>query len=226
MTRLLVHVEGETEETFVNEVLRPYLIAVGYERVGARLVGNARARMRRGGIRSWDLVKRDIIRHLSSDPGCIATTMVDYYALPGSWPGRTAASLLPPSQRGSHIHDAIRADMEATTPYWLRFEPFVVVHEFEALLFSDCQRFADGIGHAAVAAPLAAIRAQFSDPEEINDDPNTAPSKRVMTLIPDYQKVISGTVAALEIGLERIREECPNFRAWLTRLEQRAAPGP
>ena len=42
MRRLLVHVEGQTEETFVNEVLREYLVNRGYHSVGARLLGNAR----------------------------------------------------------------------------------------------------------------------------------------------------------------------------------------
>src|SRR5713101_2359479 len=99
MARLLVHVEGETEETFVNEVLRAHLVARGFERVDARLLGNARQRDRRGGIRGWSAARRDIVRHLAQDPGCIATTMVDYYGLPQTgekaWPGRADASLLP-----------------------------------------------------------------------------------------------------------------------------------
>src|SRR5256885_1583241 len=49
MARLLIHVEGETEETFVNEVLAPHLLSFGYESVSARLIGNARQRDRRGG---------------------------------------------------------------------------------------------------------------------------------------------------------------------------------
>ena len=48
MARLLVHVEGQTEEYFVNEVLRSYLEGIGYEVVGARIIGNARLRRRRG----------------------------------------------------------------------------------------------------------------------------------------------------------------------------------
>jgi hypothetical protein len=51
MARLLVHVEGQTEESFVKEVLREYLVTKGYDSVGARIVGNARLRRRRGGIR-------------------------------------------------------------------------------------------------------------------------------------------------------------------------------
>lgn len=224
MTRLLVHVEGETEETFVNEVLRPHLIAIGYTSVGARLVGNSRARARRGGIRSWDTVRRDIIRHLAGDQGCIATTMVDYYALPDNWPGRATAAGLPPGARGGHVQQALLADMEATTPYWLRFEPCVLMHEFEALLFSDCPGFATGIGKPSLAETLQQIRAQFATPEEINDSPQTAPSKRLIELIPDYQKVIFGTVAALEIGIDKMRQECPNFAEWLVRLELRVSP--
>ncbi len=92
MSRLLIHVEGQTEETFVNEILAPRLYKRGYEKVGARLVGNARQRDRRGGIRAWAAVRNDIIRHLKEDPGSLATTFIDYYGLPQTgaraWPGR------------------------------------------------------------------------------------------------------------------------------------------
>ena len=96
MARLLIHVEGETEETFVNELLGRHLLACGYESVGACLLGNARHRSRRGGIRPWIAVRRDIIRHLREDQRCISTTMVDFYGLPRSgeraWPGRAEAA--------------------------------------------------------------------------------------------------------------------------------------
>jgi hypothetical protein len=35
MARLLVHVEGQTEETFVNELLSRYFLSHGFESVGA-----------------------------------------------------------------------------------------------------------------------------------------------------------------------------------------------
>src|ERR1035438_10029503 len=82
MARLLVHVEGQTEEDFVNELLRDYLLARGFDAVSARIVGNARVRNRRGGIRPWSSVRKNITSHLKEDPACIATTMVDYYGLP------------------------------------------------------------------------------------------------------------------------------------------------
>jgi len=64
MPRLLLHVEGQTEEAFVNRVLAEYLIACGYDMVVPRIVGNARLRSKRGGIRPWPSVRREILNHL------------------------------------------------------------------------------------------------------------------------------------------------------------------
>ena len=98
MSRLLIHVEGETEEAFVNEVLASHLYGCGFTKVSARLVGNARQRDRRGGIRAWSAVRKDILHHLKEDTGCLSTTMVDFYALPKTgeraWPGRAEAASL------------------------------------------------------------------------------------------------------------------------------------
>ena len=91
MSRILVHVEGHTEEAFVNRVLAPHLCELGYTSVRARLLGNARQRSRRGGIRPWNSVRQDILNHLREDETALATTMVDYYGLPYTWPGREQA---------------------------------------------------------------------------------------------------------------------------------------
>ena len=226
MMRLLVHVEGETEESFVNEVLRDHLSAFGYASISARIVGNARQRDRRGGIRPWPAVRRDILRHLKDDRHCIATTMVDFYALPQSgeraWPGRAAAAKVSATKKSAIVIDALAADIAAAMGDDFdpsRFVPFVVMHEFEALLFSDCEAFGKGIARVDLIAQFQAIRNQFPSPEEINDSPLTAPSKRVEALVAGYQKPLLGTLAALEIGLPKIRSACPDFNGWLLRLE-------
>lgn len=231
MTRLLVHVEGETEETFVNELLRPHLCACGYSSVDARLLGNARLRVGRGGIRGWDSVRRDIVRHMKQDRECLSTTMVDFYGMPNSgstaWPGRAAAAGAPFGQKAAIVEqalsDAILREV-GEAPVRSRFIPHVVMHEFEGLLFSDCRRFAEAIGRREAADELQRIRALYRSPEEINDSPNSAPSKRVATIIPGYQKVLFGNIAALAIGLAAFRGECPHFNRWLTELETRALP--
>ncbi len=226
MTRLLVHVEGQTEETFVNELIRPHLIARGFTSVSARLLGNARQRARRGGIKAWTAVRDDITRHLLADLGCYSTTMVDYYALPATgtkaWPGRENANFLNHANKAQKVENAIALDISVSlkTPLQSsRFIPYVVMHEFEALLFSDCQAFANGVGRAYLAPVFQNIKDQFGSPEEINDSPATAPSKRVEILIPGYQKPFLGNLAALEIGLPKMRQECPQFAQWLANLE-------
>lgn len=223
MARLLIHVEGPTEETFVNEVLRDQLIAAGYQSVAARIVGNARLRRRRGGICPWPSVRADIINHLKHDPNCIATTMVDYYGLPqtghDAWPGRPEAGRLPFAKKGSCVQDALLKDLVADLDDLRRFVPFVMMHEFEGLLFTDCSALSSVIGRPELRKKFEEIRAKFATPEEINDSPRTAPSKRILALVPDYQKPLLGVLAVLEIGLERILEECPHFSAWLSRLE-------
>ncbi len=226
MPRLIIHVEGQTEEDFVNEVLRDHLMAKGYDAVGARIVGNARLRRQRGGIRPWPSVRRDIINHLKEDPRCIVTTMVDYYGLPqegaAAWPGRARARGLGLVKRAPCVERALLDDLVAQMGSRLnpeRFVPFVVMHEFEGLLFSDCAAFSNGIGRPNLEADFRAIRDQFSTPEDIDDSPLTAPSKRVEALVPGYQKPLLGALAVLEIGLDRIRAECPHFNGWLEKLE-------
>jgi len=92
MARLLIHVEGPTEEMFVKEVLKGYLTGRGYSDISPRILGKARLRGRRGGIVGWPTARKDILGHLKEDLTCIATTMVDYYGLPqtedNGWPGR------------------------------------------------------------------------------------------------------------------------------------------
>jgi hypothetical protein len=226
MVRLLVHVEGETEETFVNEILCRHLLGCGYESVGARQIGNARQRMRRGGIRPWQTVKTDILRHLKEDTGCVATTMVDYYGLPqlgnGAWPGRHEATGAPTRLKATIAQTALVTDISTAMGGSFdanRFVAFVVMHEFEGLLFSDCEAFARGMGTSELRPRLERIRDQFETPEDINDSPVTAPSKRIKEIMPQYQKPLFGNLAALEIGLNTIRDACPHFANWLSKLE-------
>src|SRR5438876_1067328 len=182
---LLNHVEGITEETFTNEILAPHLINSGYENVSARLIGNARQRDHRGGTRAWSDVKRDIVRHLRSDQGAIATTMVDYYGLPASgpkeWPGRARSNQRPFAEKAQTVQSALLNDLveemgDDFDP--ARFVPYVVMHEFEGLLFSDCDALARGVGKKDLSHAFQQIRDEFDTPEEINDSPQTAPSKR------------------------------------------------
>ncbi len=207
MSRLLIHVEGQTEKNFVDQLLREFLIGHGYFSVAARLQGHAQLKSHRGGGRAWSGVKKEIRRHLSEDEGVVVTTFVDFYGLPTSWPSRVGASS--PAQIEAAVEDEIGS---------ARFLPFVMMHEFEALLFSDSAAFCGSVERVDLEPRFAQIRTGFGSPEEINDSPHTAPSKRILQLMPGYRKVFDGVNAARAIGLERMRAECPHFREWLEKL--------
>ncbi len=223
MTRILLHVEGQTEETFVNRVLAPHLYERGFHEVSARLMGNARQRGRRGGVRKWEAIRSDILNHLRGDSGRAVGLMVDYYAMPNTWPGRVEArNATVPREMAVIVESSLAADIsrelgDSFNPD--RFTPYVMIHEFEAMLFSDCEAFARSIERPDLAVEFQEIRDEFNSPEDIDDSPYTAPSKRIQNLVPGYRKPTMGTLAALGIGLEKIQEECPHFKEWLEHLE-------
>ena len=226
MNRLLIHVEGQTEESFVNTVLSERLYAAGYLSVSARILGGARLRSRRGGVRGWASVRREIVRHHRSDSGCVVATLVDYYGMPHGgqqgWPGRADADTRPPSKRPGFVEQAMAQDLASEIGPGFdrrRFIPGVLMHEFEALLFSDCAALADVVGRPELAAVFQGVRDQFETPEQIDDAPESAPSKRIQALVPEYRKTLDGIVAAGRIGLDRIRAACPHFNGWITRIE-------
>jgi hypothetical protein len=182
--------------------------------------------MGRGGIRGWDATRRDIVRLLKEDPERLVTTLVDYYGLPKSgpraWPGRAEAGAMPFLRKARAVEDALREDVVKTMGTDFnprRFIPYVMMHEFEGILFSHCRDFAAAINRPDLASQFQAIRDQFQTPEEINDSSDTAPSKRIQKLAPNYQKPLFGVRAVQRIGLPAIRAACPHFNAWVSQLE-------
>ena len=224
--RLLVHVEGATESSFVDDVLAQHLECRGYALVRACLMGGRVAKKQRGGGVSWPSVRGGILRHLKEDRQALATTMVDYYGMPQggqqAWPGRAEARRCALAERAAFVQNAVAQDIAhhmGANFDRRRFIPYVSMHEFEALLFSDCRRFAESVGRPGIAGEMEAILTQFGDPEAIDDSQETAPSKRILALVPTYKKVAMGAIAIQKIGLDIIRGRCQNFDCWLTRLE-------
>ena len=104
-----------------------------------------------------------------------------------------------------------------------RFVPYIQLHEYEAYLFSDPTWFRYFYGHhEKQIAALKAIADGYATPELIDDGQHSAPSKRIIKELPDYEdaKPAVGPQVAELIGLEVIRTKCPHFAAWLSRLEK------
>ena len=89
---------------------------------------------------------------------------------------------------------------------------YVQRHELERLLFSDTNAFrAVALASEQDIEAISKIRRQFKTQEDINDDPEGAPSKRIERTVRGYRKVRHGPSVARKAGLEKIREECRGF---------------
>ena len=208
MRRLAVSVEGRTEEEFVKRVLGGHLRERRVEPTPI-LLGRGRSGSRGGNVSSDRLVS-EMLKLLGSFD--IVTSLVDYYGFRDKG-DRSVAELEEHLQGKLRKRVGRRWDERRTIPYVQR-------HEFEGLLFSDVRAFADQPAFPDTCVDeLQAVRGRFTTPEDINDDPETAPSKRLGRVLPRYDKVLHGPALAATIGLGTIRVECPRFDAWVARLE-------
>jgi hypothetical protein len=217
MVRVHVLVEGEAEETFSREVLLPYFSPRGIYLFPRRLGKPGH----KSGICKYPLAQREIVITLKQEAHAFCTTMFDYYGMPPDWPKRKEAGDKPFAERGVMVEEAILGDISSQLGGRFnrsRFIPYVQMHEFEALLFSDSKVLADGL-ELADDASIRGITDQFHSPEEINDSQQTAPSKRIMGLNPGYAKVSDGIRISQKIGLTTMRAQCPRFNEWIGRLE-------
>ena len=93
-----------------------------------------------------------------------------------------------------------------------------------AQLFVQPEKFSDWPNSQQIVKQLLNIAQSYETPEQINDSPQTAPSKRIKSLMPEYQKTFHGPLIAADIGLDALRRACPHFNAWLLKLELFSSP--
>ncbi len=209
MIRVYVFCEGQSEESFVKNILFPHF---QIKDIYLTPIVLSTSKHFRGGVSTYGKIHNQIERKCKEDSGAWVTTMIDYYGLPHDWPG------LPAGKKQI-------ADIEKAFEEKIGMQNFVanlILHEFEGLLFSKPEAFNGWFTTSEVNA-LKAVRSKFSTPEDINDNRETAPSKRLKNICKNYDKTFHGFQLAQEIGLEQIRSECPHFNNWLKRLE--ALPG-
>ena len=225
----IVHVlcEGQTEQGFVEAVLRPYLQAHGITGIKSVLLTTNKKQNTRGGMLSYIQVKTDVdlLLHIHQDSDYeshVFTTMFDYYALPNDFPGYAdAVTIHDPYLRVESLENYFKTDIKDS-----RFIPYIQLHEFEALLFC-------GIDHLKQLYPnsikgcqqLSRDLVHTGNPELIDDGLNTAPSKRIIRAIEGerhtlyrYNKPATGKAVTKEIGIDTLRSKCPHFDKWIQNL--------
>jgi len=223
MARLYLFVEGRTEQTFADTILRPHLATRGVYMQPAVQIAHARRHgiVHRGGGRNYLPMRNDIIRFTRQENGndVYFSTLIDLYAIAPDFPGLAAAERFraEPYRRVEAIETAWSADVPDR-----RFIPFLALHEFETYLFVKPEEFELFYpGEASQIRRLVKIRDSRASPELINDGQHTAPSKRIIQEFPDYEraKAAIGPQVAELIGLPAMRGCCPHLDRWMNRLE-------
>lgn len=221
-------VEGQTEEEFVNGVLKPHLRNHGVD-TAATIVGTPRRRgsapLNKGGG-SWARWARDLRRILGEQhqASVRVTTLFDLYGLPADFPELEL--------RGRDVDSVRRCqDLEAALAHAIddrRLIPYLQRHEFEALVLASLGSLRLFLDDPEDLKGLDRLVDEVGEqpPEDVDDGETTAPSKRLRSQIPSYTKTVHGPMAIEKTGLAVVRARCPRFNTWLNRLENLSAATP
>ena len=193
MVRLLISVEGHSEYKFTNEVIVPHLSE--HHDVFAK------AQNMRGSI-SIDKIRQKLNSLIHNYD--FTTTLYDFYGFKGASGDETKQTL------EEKIKQSIKKDQRN------KIIPYIQMYEFEALLFSDNEKMAAGLG--TQKDWIDAVLSEFDDIETINNSKETAPSKRIGKHA-QYIKTQHAPLILKQIGLANIRSKCQGFDTWLTQLE-------
>jgi len=220
--RLHVTAEGQTEQSFAMRVLSMHLIdfaVIVESRAVLTSKDNRTNRSFRGGMTTYQKAKQDILTWMKEDDHaeCRFTTMFDLYRLPDDFPGyEQSKSIGDPYLQVMVIERELAKDIDD-----YRFIPYIQLHEFEALIFADPQRIDwEYMEHDVAIANLKQVVEELYDgnPELINNGPETAPSKRILSEIAEYDKVTSGVSIVEKIGVPTLCSKCRHFGEWILRL--------
>jgi hypothetical protein len=214
MKRVHIFCEGQTEETFVREVLQNHFnrLDIFLNAIVIRTSASAR-----GGMVSYAKLRWQIDCKCKEDNSASVTSLIDLYGLPKDFPQKVMIDFqIDPYQKAKVAEAALAADIAHTN-----FIPNLLLHEYEALLFSDVSKFGGWFSAVATQNLADDIQGAIS-PEHVNDNLHSAPSKRVLKHCSAYDKPVHGSVIAMDIGLDVIRNKCQHFNAWLRKIESLA----
>lgn len=210
MKRLVFIVEGDTEIVLVEKLIVPYLSGKGFRNVmHAQTIITNRKQHKKGGVSSYGKFKNEVVRTLAQG-NVIVTTLIDFFKLPTDFPAFTSDSL-----QIDQIENAVIEDIADKN-----FIPYIQRHELEALMFSSNEGFELVVDDQGILTELDQVIEAYPNPEDINNSPQTAPSKRLKNIF-GYEKTSDGALIFEMLEIEVILSKCPRFRKWLTDIEDK-----
>lgn len=223
MKKIFVVTEGQSETNFVNRVMVPYFAdrCILIPNTVITKMDSKHGKAYKGGVANYDQIRNTLLKTLagaSKNKGSYVTTMFDFYRLPTDVPGAVAAGkVADPYEKVTLIEKEIKTAERYDGKF---FFPYIELHEFEAMLFSDISKLEEAYFEYDLTTLKKCIEIQ-SNPELINDGAETAPSKRIMNCINCFDKANVGVDVLEKIGIENIASKCPHFSEWMEQIEER-----
>lgn len=209
---LYILCEGQSEETFIKQVLKPYFQHLYLDIIPT--VTKTSQGHKGGGLKNQRIRKEicNLLRHQEA----FVSTFFDYYALPQDFPqysNQEQANDI--YQKISILEQGFCEDINCE-----RFFPHIQPHEFETLLFSNINKIieADASWNESHLRQLQSIIQEFDNIEHINNSPQTSPSHRLLTIFPTYNKIRHGKIISEKTTITSIREKCQHFNEWCKRI--------
>ncbi|KAA6341868.1 hypothetical protein EZS27_010350 [termite gut metagenome] len=224
MKTLNIVVEGSTEESFVKDVLVKHFqsnvfvycrkIKTGWDKTNNKPA--------KGGLLKYRQFRNDITRWMEEDRGrenTFYSSFIDLYAFPKdneSPYSKQIQDISNPYDKVKTLEKAIETNISNPA-----FIPYVQLHEFEAFLLVSPDKLVFMYPNKITYIERLKKEIVKLNPEEINETPQNAPSKRIIKHIPEYeaQKAQVGPLVAGDIGIDKLRNHCPHFNDWINRLE-------
>lgn len=216
MRRLIFIVEGQSEQEFINKILRPYFLnKFNFSTIETFCIQTSTGH--KGGFTKYSHLKDDVLKSLKGSD-VIVTTFLDFFRLPNSVPNYQVMLLEQNIDKKIDLLETGLAE-DINSP---KFIPYIQKHEFEALLFSDNCGFEGLYDNPKIYKATQAIIDAYPNPEDINDNPNTSPSNRLIAILEQngerYDKITEGNLIAEDIGMSTILSKCQRFRVWIELL--------
>lgn len=216
---IAISVEGQTEESFIKQILMPYLLTknIYVEPIIVKTKKMANHSFK-GGTISFDKAIKDISRLITAKYDLV-TTFYDYYGLHEDFI---------PKHNLTNSYDIVKLIEEKMSTHINneKFIPYIQLHEFETFLFVESDTTINNLmdcrKNIVEQVINKALQQANNNPELVNNSPATAPSKRILKAYSSYQKITDGTNVCRDLGIQKIREHCQHFDSWITTIIKRS----
>ena len=136
MKIVYIYCEGQTEESFINEILVPYFSNINIYVIPIICTTSRHKNKKyKGGVSNYNKIKDELIKICKQHHNEYVTTMFDYYAMPSDTPNIND-NTHDIYKRIENIERAVDDDISMSN---CSFN--LVLHEFEGLLFSNPDSF-------------------------------------------------------------------------------------